>query len=703
LIAGPVSAQQSTTGPVPPPGLDPGWRTPVRAQVVIPDVPSYIWHHGCGPTALGMVVGYWDALGFPDLVAGSAVTQTAAVNAMIADDSGQAVCSQPDGDHYQDYSCPIDNAPGPLEPDRSELGGAHASNCLGDFMATSFSSRNNYYGWSWFADVDDAFEDYVAMISPEYVATTLSRSFSAFPWADYKAEIDAGRPPVLLVDTDGDGSTDHFVTGIGYDDTALEYGIYNTWDHSIHWYDWSGLSSGNPWGVYGVITCALSDPQFACCIGETCEILSEADCLLAGGIWIENHASCSPNPCADYACCFGDESCQVLYYDDCVALGGSWQAGIETCDPNPCQTFACCIASECHLRTMRACLLAGGEWMLGIETCDDTLLCLPEAEDLTGGMLITHAPPAMAYTDGENWCRRYAEEAAITNSYQQVCRIDPGLEDPAPVWYVLAAWGAPKEWCRATFGFDHYDPISYAFLDWGPCSQHGVEAPGTGWPGPDAGTAVLAGERWSGNYEPLYWFAGYAYEPGQLPLCSYEYAGESGLTNCGGMTFAPDCYGALGLFMPGLACHPEGQIFACCIGEVCEVLYEDDCRAAGGVWMTGTESCSPDPCSMQGLPAERPGAAPARLAAIVPNPFWRTARIEYAVPPSSAGAPLQLSIHDAAGRLVRLLAHGAAVAGYHAAAWDGRGADGRSLPSGIYFCRLALGETVATRRLLRLQ
>ncbi len=53
-----VFAQQSTTGPEPPPGLDMGLNLEknTNAQVVISGVPTYIWHHGCGPTALGMVV-----------------------------------------------------------------------------------------------------------------------------------------------------------------------------------------------------------------------------------------------------------------------------------------------------------------------------------------------------------------------------------------------------------------------------------------------------------------------------------------------------------------------------------------------------------------------------------------------------------------------------------------------------------------------
>ena len=40
-------------------------------EIVLTDVPSYIWHHGCSPTSGMMVFGYWDAHGYPDLIPGS--------------------------------------------------------------------------------------------------------------------------------------------------------------------------------------------------------------------------------------------------------------------------------------------------------------------------------------------------------------------------------------------------------------------------------------------------------------------------------------------------------------------------------------------------------------------------------------------------------------------------------------------------------
>jgi len=295
-LAPAVLAEQSTTGPVPPPGTDRGFRPATRSQVVLPNVPAYYWHHGCGPTALGMIVGYYDGQGFDDLVPGSAATQTAAVDAMIADDGGQPDCDLPDGNHYQDYACPIDWSP-PLLPDRSQTGGAHTSNCVADFMKTSWSSSYNLYGWSQDFDGPPAFRRYVRYIS-DYEPASVNSWSTYFTFDDYKAEIDAGRPMLLLVDTDGNGQTDHFVTGIGYDDAANEYAIHDTWDLNVHWYAWNIIAQGVPWGVFSITTCSLTYPPAACCLTAACQVLSEQDCLAQGGVWLGGTPGCDPDPCA---------------------------------------------------------------------------------------------------------------------------------------------------------------------------------------------------------------------------------------------------------------------------------------------------------------------------------------------------------------------------------------------------------------------
>ncbi len=249
-------SQQSTTGPEPPKGIDRGLRPPDRTQRVIPDVPRYFWHHGCGPTAAGMVIGFWDANGYPDLIEGDASTFTFEVSQAIATDN-IGTCDSTGLDHYGDYACPFDAAPGPIQPDCSETGGTHANNCLADFMYTSRSAFYNYYGWSWFSDDGRALRDYVLYKLPDANPVVETIEYNDFSWEEFKAEIDARRPLILLVDTGNDGITDHFVTAIGYDDVKQEYACLDTWDSNVHWYEWHRIRQNDPWGIYGVTTLAL--------------------------------------------------------------------------------------------------------------------------------------------------------------------------------------------------------------------------------------------------------------------------------------------------------------------------------------------------------------------------------------------------------------------------------------------------------------
>jgi hypothetical protein len=253
LSAWPQDAQ-STTGPTPQPGIERGYPAPRAplAQVILSDVPAYTWYRGCGPTAAGMVLGYWDGRGFNDLVSGSAASQTAAVNDMISSQG-----------NWDDYCLPIDYSPN-LLPDLSEdpPGDEHTDNCVADLMKTSQSAFYNYYGWSWYSHMDDALEDYVGLVAPQYTADAVNQTWGGITWDTYRAEIDGGRPVVFLVDTDGNGSTDHFVTGIGYGDDGGTpmYAVRDTWDTGIHWFEFAQMASGQPWGIYGATLFRISVP-----------------------------------------------------------------------------------------------------------------------------------------------------------------------------------------------------------------------------------------------------------------------------------------------------------------------------------------------------------------------------------------------------------------------------------------------------------
>jgi len=240
--------------PAPAPGPD------VR---LISGVPSYLWHHGCGPTAMGMVVGYWDGQGFGNMIPGSADWQgnRQAIEQAIASPGHVADYALYDGVNDAKWSQWPHADP---YPDLSQLDpvAAHAPDCLADFAAVSFSSLGMKYGWSYFDRQGDALaawtegRGYDARIERSYCTTLY------YFWLDLVYHIDCGRPAEFLVDTDADGRTDHFVTVIGYDATLddRKYACYSTWDHDVHWFEYAKVRSGQYWGIYGA-TFLIPSPE----------------------------------------------------------------------------------------------------------------------------------------------------------------------------------------------------------------------------------------------------------------------------------------------------------------------------------------------------------------------------------------------------------------------------------------------------------
>jgi hypothetical protein len=84
---------------------------------------------------------------------------------------------------------------------------------------------------------------------------------------------------------------------------------------------------------------------------------------------------------------------------------------------------------------------------------------------------------------------------------------------------------------------------------------------------------------------------------------------------------------------------------------------------------------------------------------VSPNPMTDRAEIDYRAMDEN---PLRLSIVDVGGREVRLLASTSQRPGDHTLVWDGRDADGREAPAGVYYCRLQTGGTIHSARLVRL-
>ncbi|MBN2170608.1 MAG: right-handed parallel beta-helix repeat-containing protein [Candidatus Krumholzibacteriota bacterium] len=122
-----------------------------------------------------------------------------------------------------------------------------------------------------------------------------------------------------------------------------------------------------------------------------------------------------------------------------------------------------------------------------------------------------------------------------------------------------------------------------------------------------------------------------------------------------------------------------------------------------------------DPCDPDGTTADQgarsfdqttaaPAPATAAPAPVLlpawPNPFNPAVRIAFDLP---RPARVRLTVHDAAGRLLRTLATGPRAAGRHEVVWDGRDAGGTPVASGVYLCRLEAGGQGAAGKLTLLK
>ena len=203
------------------------------APVTLSNVPHYNWYHGCGPTAAASIIGYYEMQGFTGLFDSDGwdnVKLTSNVQDQISSPA-----------HNAKYDPHPDNASLPVPPKTS----------LACWFQTSV---NQQYGWSYLSRADDSFEGYAGYRG--YESDSYYRSYGAMSFDDLVTEIDAGRPMMYLVDTDGNGGTDHFVPILGYDDRGggdLYYACYTTWSEveSITWKPYRPM--GSSWGVgYGI-------------------------------------------------------------------------------------------------------------------------------------------------------------------------------------------------------------------------------------------------------------------------------------------------------------------------------------------------------------------------------------------------------------------------------------------------------------------
>jgi len=108
-------------------------------------------------------------------------------------------------------------------------------------------------------------------------------------------------------------------------------------------------------------------------------------------------------------------------------------------------------------------------------------------------------------------------------------------------------------------------------------------------------------------------------------------------------------------------------------------------------------------CPTSGAPDVREVPGAMRLGRITPNPGNTMMTFAFAVPDANAPEPMQLSVHDPMGRLVRILVDEALPAGRYQVRWDGTDKTGVPVESGVYFCRLRCRDASEARPVIVLR
>lgn len=265
------------------PGHPPAGFTMPEAQipltaVTLANVPAYRWSFGCSATSAAMQAAYYDRIGYYDMYTGPTqgglmpMDNSSWGTVVIAGETRyqcplSATRNGVDGratrGHVDDYW--ISYGSGAADPYITGGWAQHAwGQCTGDYMGTNQSALSNSDGSTTFFFYDDGSPccNYAAPAGQKdgcyglrkfyesrgYTVLSnctqlISGTAGSFTFAEYKAEINAGRPVLIHV-------TDHTMLGFGYDNTGSLVYLKDTWDYSTHTMTWGGSYGGlDHWGV----------------------------------------------------------------------------------------------------------------------------------------------------------------------------------------------------------------------------------------------------------------------------------------------------------------------------------------------------------------------------------------------------------------------------------------------------------------------
>ncbi len=254
----------------PPPGYVPTPEpepvpNPAQGVNILSDVPAFDWCYGCSATSAGMIMGYYDRIGYGAMYTGPADGGVCPTDngtwgggqcPIVASHMG--VDGRNNRGHVDDYWIASDKC----SNDPYITGGwaQHSPlDCTADFMGTSQTAWGECDGYTFFylnggSRVNDwtgwepvrrdgthgirlYAESKGYTVLENYNQGITTGTSGAFTFANFMAEIDAGRP--VLIQMSG-----HTMVGYGYDSSNQIIYIHNTWDHYAHTMTWGGAYSG---------------------------------------------------------------------------------------------------------------------------------------------------------------------------------------------------------------------------------------------------------------------------------------------------------------------------------------------------------------------------------------------------------------------------------------------------------------------------
>jgi hypothetical protein len=209
-----------------------------------------------------------------------------------------------------------------------------------------------------------------------------------------------------------------------------------------------------------------------------------------------------------------------------------------------------------------------------------------------GGTLIAALSVGTVYcTDTATYCgstTTTACEAAVTTH----------AGGTTAVINIIAAFPGVGDLAGLTWGVT-YTPGVF-IVGFGNCGE--FELPDSNWPDSGSGNAVTWGTGQNAQLVEVYWFAAYNYYGGCEGLQLTGHPTQGAFFGDDDVPSNSDPIAGLGLFgfnCPGNAPCPDAgnPLGACCFPDgSCQVLFEQDCIAAGGQWQGPDTICETADC-----------------------------------------------------------------------------------------------------------